>query len=307
MVPSSTPAGVLQELEFEFDNVEMAPDATASTAQAAISRGAYFVVVYSTGAVVYFPDGQRINVAGSPEEPRALAAAIAERVGRRGYQPLLAPQVRPLPHQVPTSQPGVAVAHPIYRFDWRKWRADQRMSKRWRFRISLVSEATPRDCNGRGPLDGELANLTIVPGLGVRVLASYWVHKVIRLDVSANFVWAFELDIRDHGPEGAVGFAAMFANARRNRWGVGLGIEGIMAREVDTSVDGHFGWLGFRLLTPTAERAWMTRAGHGVVAQFGPTFTYVPYADSFFPGFFVSLGVDLAVFGSDPLEFEDED
>lgn len=159
-------------------------------------------------------------------------------------------------------------------------------------RLEAFWTITPRAINGFGPYDGN-DGYAGYPGLGAGLVGSKWLTRAVRVDLRAAFAWVTRdayLDY-DHGPEGTLGVAIGLHSAGRRRMGIGLGIDAIMAREVDAAADGHFRWLGIRGVV-VAEMGFITARGNGLVLKMAPTFTWAPYATHPFPGIVSGLAVE---------------
>lgn len=179
------------------------------------------------------------------------------------------------------------------RFDWRANRRSLRLDSPWRLRVAFSIVATPRSINGFGAYDDD--DLVPYVGFGFRASAQRFLAPRFRVDLTGTYAYVRgdAFTDMDQGHEGGVGAAAMVVGLGRTRWAGGLGLELLIAEELDEAEDTHFGWLGVRVAF-IAELGWFTRSGRGLSMQVAPTITRTGYGQVG-GGFFTSVGVDLTL------------
>ncbi|MEM9072036.1 MAG: hypothetical protein AAGE52_26255 [Myxococcota bacterium] len=301
-VVGNLPPALAEELEWSFGTL-----VSASSAQEAFQRGARGVVSYDGQRVIATrPDGRSqawLYVPSNDPQERALAETVKQWI----EAPAVTPQVGGAPPQQwngaqppqqwngaqpPQWNPGQQRPQRP-RIDWREERSRQRRERPWTLRIAFAVVATPRDSEGLGPTFDTDADLQAYGGPGLRLTASRYLSPIFRIDLSLMGAYIIGI-IGTQGPEGSLGASVIASSRGKVRWGGGVGIDALLVREVELGGDDHFGWISTRL-NLIAEVAWLGRRARGVSLQVNPTFTYVPYAERFFPGFVLSAGFELPV------------
>lgn len=217
-----------------------------------------------------------------PDEPPAEMFIPAPPEGT--YQP-------PRPPPQPVYQPYVnpRLAQRAQALERRRLDNEERMRVRneepWALRVAATLLATPRT--------EEFGDTFVFPGVGIHFALIRWLNPFLRLELAITGAYVLnDVDIENHGPEGALGGFLVASSASRTRFGGGFGIEAVLAREF-TFVEGHHGWLGMRL-DLMGEIGWMSRSGAGFVLQVLATGTYAP-DEGISPGAIFRLGFEFGV------------